>query len=241
MRARLILRPLLLLSALLAGCAGHTALAPEARMRLEQELTRSTRGWYLRESLYVTPFFGDASKRLLTPVPPEDVRLLDDPSGNPISPGPVQGVAPVGARARILRVEFPTAFTVAERILVTPRTQPWVYLEVAGVGGDTPLILVLPSESKTEAEFRADLERHLTTTDPAEALAALSPAVREAAMAKQAIQGMSAEALRMAWGQPAKIRVDYRDGVRVEEWRFPGDRRSASLEEGRVVRFTDPG
>lgn len=229
-----------LFASILSACAGHTELAPDARRSLEGELTGGSRTWFLRESQYVTPFFGDASKRLLTPLPPEDVRLLEDPSGNPISPGPVQTIAPVGSRVRIQRVEFPTAFSVAERLLVTPRTQPWVYLEVAGIQGDTPLILVLPSDAKSEAEFRADLERHLTTVDPVETLASFSPEVREAVLAKKAVNGMSGEALRMAWGAPAKIRVDHRDSLRIEDWRYQGDRRSAVLEDGRVVRFNDP-
>lgn len=223
------------------ACAGHSALAPDVRRELEAELTQGQLTWYLRESKYVTPFFGDASKRLLTAVPPQDVRLLEDPSGNPISPGPVQDVVPVGRRVRILRVEFPTAVNVAERLLVTPRTQPWIHLEVEGVSGSTPLILVLPADTSTEEGFNADLERHLTRQDPAEALAALPAATREAVLAKRAQSGMTAEALRMAWGLPERIRVDFRDGIRSETWRFPGDRRSAVVEEGRVVRLNDPG
>lgn len=229
------------LTLVLSACAGHSALSPDVRRQLESELIQGASPWYLRGSMYVTPFFGDASKRLLTAVPPQDVRLLEDPSGNPISPGPVQGVAPVGRRVRILRVDFPTAVNVAERLLVTPRTQPWIHLEVEGVPGQTPLILVLPADTPTEAGFRADLERFLTREDPAEALAALPVATREAVLAKRAEVGMSTEALRMAWGLPEKIRVDFRDGVRAETWRFPGDRRSAVVEDGRVVRLHDPG
>ncbi|EAU61668.1 conserved hypothetical protein, partial [Stigmatella aurantiaca DW4/3-1] len=60
--------------------------------------------------MYVTPFFGDASKRLLTPYPPEEVLVLDDLRGRPVTPGPIQATLPAGARAKILKVEFPTSW-----------------------------------------------------------------------------------------------------------------------------------
>jgi len=225
---------------LLVGCVSHTRLAPEARLRIERELLAGERVQYLRESLYVTPFFGDGTKRLLTPVPPQDVRLLEDLSGQPINPGPVEAAVPAGSTVRVRKLEFPTAFTVAERVLVTPRTQPWVFLEVEGVPGEKPLVLVLPDDADSEAEFLANVERHLTTRDLAAQLSSLPPPVREAVRAKRAVAGMSAEALRMSWGLPARIQVDYRESVRVETWTFPGERRRAVLEDGRVTEVTDP-
>jgi hypothetical protein len=233
-------RPLLLLALLAAGCATYTTLSPEARTRIERQFTAGSEPRYLRESLYVTPFFGDATRRLLTSVPPEDVRMLEDLSGKPIHPGPVQTVAAAGSRVRVRKVEFPTAFTVAERVLVTPRTHPWAYLDVEGVGGETPLILVVPAEGRSEAEVVADLERYLTTQDIRATLASFPAAVREAIATKRAVPGMSAEALRMAWGLPSRVQRDFRDGSRVEEWTFPGGRRKAVLVEDRVTEVVDP-
>ena len=131
----------------LAACASHTRLAPEERAGLEKELAGAPR--YLRLSFNVTPFFGDAGLRLITPAAPDEVRLLDDTRGNPINPGPVQAVLPAGRRARIVKVEFPTAWAVAERVLYSPRTQTWVYVDVEGAPEGPPLVLVLPPRVDT--------------------------------------------------------------------------------------------
>ncbi|MCI0572481.1 MAG: hypothetical protein L0Y66_17130 [Myxococcaceae bacterium] len=231
---------LLALALLTTGCATFTTLEPETRTRLEKQFTEASTPRYLRQSLYVTPFFGDGSKRLLTPVLPEDVRLLNDLTGKPINPGPVEAVAPAGSRVRVKSVEFPTSFAVAERLVTTPRTETWVYLQVQGVKGETPLILVLPEEVRTEAEFSANLERYLTTEDPSSVLTAFSAPVREAVLAKRAVPGMSEQALTMSWGPPARVQRAFQGGVRVETWEFPGGRRKAKLQDGRVTDVVDP-
>ena len=74
MKRLLVVVPLLALIA--AGCRSHTPIAPEDRASLEQTLAGPGASRYLRQSLYITPFFGDASRRLLTPYPPEDVDML---------------------------------------------------------------------------------------------------------------------------------------------------------------------
>lgn len=235
----LLLLPVLALLA--GGCATYTSLGAEPRARIEKQFTASREPYFLRQSLYVTPFFGDASKQLLTAVPPEDVRLLNDLGGRPINPGKVEGVVPAGSRVRVQQVEFPTAFKVAERVLLSPRTDTWVYLDVEGWKGDRPLVLVLPEEVRTEAEFVANLERFLTREDLKPKLDALAPPVREAVKEKRAIPGMPEDALVMSWGPPARRNRSFREGLRVEEWVFPGGRRRAYLTEGRVTEVVDPG
>ncbi|NRD68882.1 hypothetical protein HRD49_44940, partial [Corallococcus exiguus] len=78
-----------LVAAMSFGCASATRMSPEDRAALDRGLSGPDAEQYLRVSAYLTPFFGDASKRLLTPYPPEDVRLVDDTQGKPINPGPV--------------------------------------------------------------------------------------------------------------------------------------------------------
>ena len=117
MRAALALA---LCGTVLSGCAtAAIAVPPEQATRLERELTGEER--FLKVSMYSTPFFKDASKRLLTPVAPELVQLLDNPDGTPINPGPVKQIFPVGIKARIKGIEFPTPLAMTGRVLMTPR------------------------------------------------------------------------------------------------------------------------
>ncbi len=230
-------RLLVVLLALLGvGCRSHTPLAPEDRASLEQTLTGPGAERFLRLSFHVTPFFGDASRRLLTPYPPQDVRLLNDTRGEPMNPGPVQATLPAGARARIVQVEFPTAWVVAERVLFSPRTWPWITVEVEGAPPGPPLVLVLPPHHKTREEFLAEVDRFLAAQDPAARIAAFSEPVREAIRQKKALPDMPAEALEMAWGYPETVRRTLEGTSRHEEWVYPGGRRRAFLADGLLVR-----
>ncbi len=220
-----------------AGCATYTHLPQQDRGILERDLTGKHSEKFLRLSYYVTPFFGDASKKLLTPVPPEEVRLLNQPSGTPIHPGPAEKILPAGARVRILKVEFPTAWAMAERVLYTPRTQPWIYLEAATQPQSLPLILVLRPGIETSEEFLAELERYLSNLDPTPILARWSEAVRQAVRTKNAIVDMPAEALEMAWGYPDVKRISFSDSVKKEQWTYPDGQRIAYLADGRVARL----
>src|SRR5512144_168407 len=96
---------LLLPVVLTTACVSQTKLSAEDRTALQHDLTTGPAAVrYLKASSYITPFYGDASKRLLTPYPPEEVRLLNDTKGNPINPGPVQALMPAGTKVRVLKV-----------------------------------------------------------------------------------------------------------------------------------------
>jgi hypothetical protein len=222
-----------------SGCKSHTQLAPEDRSALEQTLTGVEADRFLRMSMNVTPFFGDASRRLLTPYPPDEVLLLNDTKGQTIPPGPIEATLPAGARARIRKVEFPTAWVVTERILYSPRTLPWVYVDVEGAPKGPPLVLVLADNLRTREEVLAEVGRYLTTQDPAPQLAAFPEPVREAIRQKKALTDMSSEALEYSWGYPEKIRRTLEGTVRNEEWIYPGGRRRAFLSDGRLVRVEE--
>jgi hypothetical protein len=222
-----------------AGCKSHTPIAPDDRASLEHTLTGPGASRFLRQSLYVTPFFGDASRRLLTPYPPEDVDLLNDRLGKPINPGPIEAILPAGAKATIRRVEFPTAWVVTERVLYSPRTWPWIYVDVEGAPPGPPLVLVLPPHHKTREEFLAEVERTLAAQDPSPRIAAFREPVREAIRQKKAITDMPAEALEMAWGYPETIKRTLEGSVRNEEWIYPRGRRRAFLSDGLLVRVEE--
>lgn len=224
---------------LLPGCATYTLLSPEERSTLQRTLTGKDSDKYLRLSYFVTPFFGDGTKKLLTGVLPDQVRLLEQPDGTSISPGPAEKILTAGTPVRIIKVEFPTVWALTERVLYTPRIQPWVYLDVVGEPTTYPFILVLRPQIKTQEEFLAELERYLSNHDLTSLLASWPEPVRAAIKEKNAILDMPADALEMAWGYPEIKRITYEGQNKREEWIYPGARRSAQISEGRVLTLQD--
>ncbi|MDP1824487.1 MAG: hypothetical protein Q8L48_14630 [Archangium sp.] len=223
---------------LLCGCVtAQVAIPPTQVADLERSLNGDER--FLRVSMFLTPFFGDATRRLLTPVPPELVRLLDGTDGKPLKPGAVERTFPAGTKVRITKVEFPSAWVMTERVLYTPRSLVWLYLEVAGTPPHSPpAVLVLRPGLKTDQDFLAELERHLTREDQSRRLEGFSDGVREAIRTKAAVIDMPAEALEMAWGYPDSKRIDLVDTQRKETWRWGDGARTATLLDGRLTAFT---
>ncbi|HYO54114.1 hypothetical protein [Archangium sp.] len=233
-----LLVPVLL--ALATGCASQTLLGAEDRTKLQRDLTTGpTSVRYLKASSYITPFFGDASKRLLTPYPPEEVRLLNDTKGNPINPGVVQALVPAGSKARILKVEFPTAWVLAERVLYSPRTQPWVYLDVEGAPPGPPVILVLSPQLKTKEDVLAELDRHLVEHDPAQRIVKFQARFQEAIRQKKVLESMPEAAVEMSWGAPERIRRELNGQQVLQEWMYPGDKRRVYITDGLVTRVDE--
>lgn len=230
MTAKAALLPVLLF----AGCASNQVLLPPTqRASLERQLVGTER--YLKLSCFVTPFFGDETKRLLTAVRPEEVRLLDNPDGTPINPGQAERIFPAGARVRVKQIEFPTPLVMSGRVLFTPRSWPWVYLDVEGTPKNAPpYVLVLRPDFKTEAEALAEIDRYLSTDDPAARMAPWTDPVKDAVRSKQAVVDMPAEALEMAWGYPERKEISFEGDRRKEIWRWPGGQRYAVLYDGRV-------
>jgi len=223
----------------LAGCATYNALGPQERATVESELARSGEDRFLRVSFYVTDFFGDASKKLITAVPPEEVRLLDHPDGRPVNPGKVEKIIPAGTRARILKVEFPTAWSMTERLAYTPRHLPWIYVSIAGEQTELPYILVLRPDLDTPDRFYNDLERYLSAHDPAQRMSQWSEPVRAAIARKEAVTDMPAEAVEMALGYPELKIINFEGPVKREEWFYAGKRRVAIVTDGRLLRVED--
>jgi hypothetical protein len=185
---------------------------------------------FLRAASWVGPLWDDTEKLFLTDRPAEEIALVETPRGKPILPPKFERVLPPGTPVRIQRIEFPGTFTMAQRVLVSPRFHAWVYLALEGE--PRPVILVLPREVKSAEEIRAELERYLAAEDPRPALAALPADVRERVLRKEVAPGMSARALEMAWGLPDRKRMDRPAGT--EEW-FWGPRR-VLLRDERVER-----
>ena len=180
----------------------------------------------------MTPFFGDSSKRLLTPTPPGELHLVND-LGQRVRAGGVERVLPAGTTVRVLKVEFPTAWVVAHRPVDTPRSLPWVYLETTPAPS-APLILLLPSGIDSIDMFNAELDLYASVSDPSPSLSRWSEPVREAVRTKTAIPDMPDDALQMAWGYPETKRVSYDGSTRNEEWIYSGGARVAYLVDSRL-------
>jgi hypothetical protein len=226
------------LASFVSGCVtAQVAVPPTEASALERSLVGEKR--FLRTSMYQTPFFGDATRRLLTPYSPELVRLLNDTGGKPINPGAVEKTFAVGTPLKITKVEFPTAWAMTERVLYTPRTLVWVTVELENAPRGGPLtVLVLRPGIKSQQEFLAELDHALTREDPTLQLDGFSEAVRDAVKTKRALKDMPAEALEMAWGYPESKRIELDGQTRKETWKWGDGARTAVVVDGKLASFT---
>jgi hypothetical protein len=225
---------MLLSAVVLTGCATSQVFVPaEQAATLQRTLAGEER--FLRIAFHVTPFFGDSTKKLLSPVAPDQVRLLTNPDGSAISPGPSERVLAPGTPVRILKVEFPTAYVMSERVLFTPRSLAWVYLDIAGTPKQSPpFILVLRPGLKDDNEVKTELDRALSRESPSALLESFTDAVRAAVLEKRALVDMPADALEMAWGYPERKKFELDGPTKVETWFYADGRKSAVLRDGKV-------
>jgi hypothetical protein len=215
----------------LAGCAPRAVIPDEERLRVSAEL--DGKPGFLRVATYAAPFFGDSSRFLLTDQPVEEVQLLEGTSGAKIPPPPAEKVLPPGTRIRIRSIEFPSPWIISKRIVMTPRYHPWARIDVEA--DERPYLIVLPQEAVRLEDVKLELDRLLTVTDPRPELEALPREQQEAIRRKDLLDGMTARAVEMAWGQPEKRRIDRPSGT--EDWTWPGGRRAAHFKEDRLVRW----
>ncbi len=217
----------------LGGCASATLVPDDQRIKLTRELEGGV--FYLRASVHVLPFFSDPTRRLVTPLPPDSVDLLEDTSGKPILPGPSAALIPLGQRVRIDKIEFPTSLAIARRPLYSPRTNPWVYLSVVGEPAGRPYLAVLRPGIRTREEFLAVFSQLFSDENPESWLTRYPNEVRSALRQKRLLRGMDTDAVRLAWGPPEQIHREFLDGAKVETWTWPLRKRTATLRDGRLV------
>ncbi len=220
-----------------SGCATSQVFVPPAQAAaLQRSLAGEER--FLRIAFYGTPFFGDSTKRLLSPVSPDQVRMLNNPDGSPVSPGPVERIFAPGTPVRVLKVEFPTAYAMSERVLYTPRTLAWVFLDVAGTPKQSPpYVLVLRPGLKDENEVTSEVNRYLSKDNLKPLLDGFSESVRAAVLEKKAIVEMPADALEMAWGYPDRKTFELEGAVKKETWTYADGRKQAVLRDGKVAEL----
>ena len=228
------------LAAVQSCAAGYTFLSADERREAERVvLIDGDR--FLSVSYYVTPFFGDDSKRLLSQYPPEELKMVLQPNGDPVIPGPTQKIIPAGTRAKVLGLEFPTSWDIASRVVYTPRFQPWLFVAVQGEPPEFPLVIPLRQNLHTVPEVQAEVDRYLTKKDPAPFLATLSEGVKTAIRNKEAKLDMPLQALEMAWGYPQRRRITFdENGNRTETWEYNEGQRTAVVQEDRVLKLVPP-
>lgn len=219
------------LSVAQAGCTPRAVVPDGERARVRQALDGQPR--YLRVAVSVHPLFGDAGKKLLLDAPPAEVDLLRGGQDEIIAPPPAERILPPGTAVRVLQVEFPTGLLIARRVIMTPRYHPWVYLQVAGE--PRPCVLVLSQTAVTADDVLAEVDRVLAADDPGPALRAMPSEQHDAVLRKELVEGMTAAAVEMAWGQPERRRIDRPNGT--EAWSWPGDRRHAFFQDEKLVRW----
>jgi hypothetical protein len=221
----------------LAACAGNTFIPEGQRIQLEDELGGHVR--YLKVSCYVTPFFHDNGKLLLTATSPDELDLIDRPNGTPINPGETIKIIPAGTRLRIAHVSFPTALEVAERMPITPRYNPWVLVTTPEDFTDKPFVLVLRPDMMTRDDFLQELGRYLTDEDPAAQLKSFPPPLQTAIAQKSLVVGMSPRQVEMAWGYPEHVHLDGPSHSQV--WSWPQDKQRAWFTADALTNWMDHG
>ena len=217
--------------ALLPACVPPSQLPPEGRESVVRSLARQPR--YLRVAVYVAPFFGDGSRVLLSDRPVGELQVLESPDGTPITPPPATRILSPGTPVFVDGVQFPTGTIAWSRPVTTPRYNPWLLATVEGVA--KPAVLVLATESTSAADVLAEVGRVLTPDDPTAIYAAFPESVRDAIREKALVEGMTREAVAMAWGYPDRIVMDR--PARTEEWHWGNSTRKAVFLDDRLVRL----
>lgn len=239
MKIRAVLALAVLAAATFAGCASHTVIPDEDRVRLERSLPGRT--FYLRHSMYVGPFWSDESKLYMTDIVPDEIPWVVNPAGVPMDPGAPNRVIPAGTRVRVLSLDLPTGFTVATRSPFSPRYNPWLLLEVEGMPRSPAPVMVLRSDLRSQAEYLAEIDRFLSQNDLEPMLSRLPPAMRRAVNEKRLIEGMSLDVVAMAWGWPERRTIAPTPEGRREEWSWPSNRRSAVIVGERLISWEGSG
>ena len=214
--------------ALLAGCAGRTAMGVEQREAVLREVRNSPPRWLAVSCVRVHLEASPATTFLLGgPLEEQDPRW----------PGKSEGILPAGTPVQLLDVSFPGAEARAGRPDGTPRDQVWIRL---GLPGGSSAILPLPDRARSEQEFWAALGQWVSRLDPALQTAGWNDAVIEAVRSRHTVIEMPEAAVVAAWGPPSHKESRFEAGARRETWTWPGGARKAELLDGQLVESRAP-
>jgi hypothetical protein len=189
-----------------SGCLHYPQLSEPLQKNLISQYT--TQIVALKQSCYFGSLYDENEKYLLSPSAFRNISHIVGLDGAPIHPNNQLGIIPAGTLFQIKRIAFPSFFTSFERMLTTPRYNPWVYLEPLEQNNPHlptkyPYIVLLPLDIETEADFHASLFDMLGPKN--EVLAWLTQrkaSVRSAIEFKEALTGMNRDELIAALGTP---------------------------------------
>ena len=190
----------------LGGCLHYNHLSLPLQKTLAAQYSGQTVA--LKQSCYFGSLYDENEKYLLSARPFTEISHISDLEGSPIHPEGQVGIIPAGTLFRIKRIAFPSFISSFERMLTTPRYNPWIYLEPLEknnphIPTEHPYIVLLPLDINTEADFHAQL--HGMLGEEAQVLTWLQkrkPSVRSAITYKEVIPGMQRQELVASWGEP---------------------------------------
>lgn len=241
------MRVVLALAASLAifgsGCPSY-AVIPDGDRKLVDD-SHTGQLLFLRQSVYVGNFYDDDRFKLVHPRRFEELTYLETVEGDAIPPGRADGIIPAGTRVRIERIEWPTGDVVFRRPLYTPRYTTWIWLRVALERGsnvtmerDERHVMLLPAGIGDAETFDLWFDAALSEEDPNPWILSLPEEQQRAIALKQAVVGMSYDALTTSLGFPDTLTRDVRDGATVEVGVWGAS--SVVLKDGVVERVSAP-
>src|SRR5689334_15035973 len=116
---RSLLFALVPVSLVCAACYPRASVPDTERALASRELEGQHRS--VKVALLVGPFFGDGAKLLASDQPFEELELLQTTGQETITPPRAERILPPGTPVRIEKVEFPTGWLIAKRVVMTPR------------------------------------------------------------------------------------------------------------------------
>lgn len=222
-KLRLVLRPALslaLVGSAIGACASQTALPAEVRAGIQERFTGQT--VELRQSCFFGDLYDDNTKWLLSPHAFDHTHHIVDWHGKPIHPHEQRGIVRAGTQFRIHQIEFPDPKGLAQRMLTTPRYNPWIYLTPVDDSVRLPRerhywVLLLPRDLEDGASVEREIARLLAPKGEMRAwLGERRPKVRVAIEHKDLLAGMSIDEMIAAMGDPRLVLEDEKDGQPVQ-------------------------
>lgn len=220
-------------------CASQTRLAPAIRTDLQKRHVGRTVA--LKTSCYYGDLYDENEHWLLSPLPFADTTHINGPDQEPIHPSGQRGIVPAGTAFKIVAIEFPDAATMAKRMLMTPRFNPWVHLEPVkpeSLRGRSSYVVVLPMDLENESAVEDALNNNFGPIETVqEWLQRRKPSVRTAIRHKDPVHGMTPAELTASWGKPLVWLEE--DGAKIAWYRsqevwFRADRIS-EIKNGREI------